>query len=415
MLIGDQYVRQARTPEANLMKMFAIKGEVLEDLQKARVEMMVAGKANQFGYVSDVDAWAKLDKSRRLAAIGLIMADVHNGRPLQRAKYPLPTLRAALTVDTSEMIELFQQTIGELSAPMRFGEMLLRRENFPGGQGANSTRVGSAVAEDYIYEKKVSNVETKRVSSMWKYATYEPVQRAVQVDMDRYDLNKLPWDEFGRQMRLLAMGAARTINLVVYKAFLLAYGAGTRPFPDLEDIGGTDASALQTINSSTTSPYTSITRTAGDILYYDYLHACKCIRRRPNALAPKYIVVAPAQWERMEYWNVSQKIAFANVMGRDESFTTEPGFDGRRIPITVIVDDDLADNTALTLPSSLNVALYVGPADFVGVLGVEEDPSILQDFDASRNTQEIIGRMANDAVISNYNSWVFQYNLLTSY
>lgn len=409
----DQYREAPPSTGRNLQRLFSVKEETLDSLKAQRQQMIAARAAEDDGRVVDPAQWAKLDPKLRHAAVGLLLADVFNGRDLRKARYPIPSVRATLTIDTGEMVQLFQEAISVLAAPMKFGEMLLRKVIHPSNSGAYEGRAASAVAEDYIFEQKLSGQGYKDVSSMWEYATYTIKQRGIKVSIDRWDLNKLPWDELGRQLQLIANGAARTINWLCYKAFFDAYGAGVRPFPDLENIGGTGASALPTIDASDTTPYTGVARTDGVIIYDDYIYSRRRIMSRPNAIDMKYIVVAPVQWEHIEKWNVSQKIAFAQVVGRSgQTFQTLPGYDGRIIPVTLIVDDDIADSQFQV--SSKNIALFVGSSEYVGVYAVDEEPSIFQGYKDETNVDYIIGRMANAAVISNYNSWVFEYNLAIS-
>jgi hypothetical protein len=413
-IYSDFYAEQQQGTGAKIKKTFAVKEEVREALKKTRVDLIASRKVDPAtGMIADKKAWEKVDKKERMAAVAMLLADVCNGRPVHNQDYPVPSLLAALAVDTDDLVDTFQKTISVIAAPMQFGRMLLKERNHEANNMSLSGRSYTKLAESYIFEQKKSGQSSKEVYAMQEYAEYDIEQRAIEVRMDRFDLSILPWDEFGTQMRMIAEGAARTENMVAYKAFFDAYGSGTRPYPNLENVGGEDESELVTINSSTTSPYTDITRTAGDIIYYDYLYARRNILSRPNAVDLMYIVVTPVQWERMEYWNASQKIAFARVMGRSGVWQPTPGFDGRVIPCVVLVDDDLGLSDFQV--SSKYIALYVGPGEYVGDFVVKEETKIFTDFDQSKNTDIITARQSNDAVINNYNSWVFQYNLLTSY
>jgi len=102
-----KYVAMGTSPQEQIQQHFTLSEKTRGELFTARSDAHAKGWSDNSGFIQSADDWKEVPHPLRLAAVGCLLADVANGRDLRRVKYPIPSLRAALTIDTSEMVELF--------------------------------------------------------------------------------------------------------------------------------------------------------------------------------------------------------------------------------------------------------------------------------------------------------------------
>ena len=386
---------------------FHLSAAAREELRADRYEVSQNFNCND-GLIRDPVVWGKIPEAKRHNTIGAILEAIADRKPLNRLlnEIAIPTIQAAITEDPSLMVTVLDEAVRELSMPEQFARELL--EEHVHGTGGDSGKIPVANADSYIFKPKRDDGLYQEVISGKETAPYTIYDRGVEVRVDRFQDSLFGWSEVDRQMKLLAQGGARSINILIYEMLLNAtYGAYPVPIAALQNIGGTSASVIQGINGATATRF-GTTGSANKFIYQDVLRAAKHCGERPNARRLVSVVMRSMQWYQAMEWSVSQKIAFQRVRGRDIDLVPTPNFDGTVLPIEFLIDDDLPQT------SSLNNIIFCGPPDAVGFFVPHEETSMINLLDARRNENQIPARHSNAAVWWGYSNITVGYNYAIS-
>jgi hypothetical protein len=384
---------------------FALSTEARESLRAAKVQLIQQPGCGD-GLVADPAVWAKVSQRDRLNTYGCIFAAMgaHQSIADLRREMAVPSIKASITADPTLLVTVMDSVVRELAVPAMFAREFLGTFTHPAGSGGTTGNLPVADSDSYLFQPKDPEKGYQKVVSNKVVAPYTIEDRGIEVIIDRFGASLFAWDEVARQMRLIANGGARSVNMVIYDRLLGTTGAYQSPVTALQNVGGTALSTILQIDGTNATRY-STTGSANTVIYQDILYASKRIQERPNPSMLQRMGMRAHQWLQLQQMAVTSKIAFGRVVGRGIDLVPSPNFDGTLWPVMIIIDDDIPRI------SSLNCIIYAGAPEQVGDYVEYEPTTIARILDQRTNEDILPARQANTAVWWGYSNIVVETGL----
>lgn len=393
-MVSAQYNGPYAATRERIQDKFKLSSEARETLRRERYALSQNARC-EGGFIQNLEVWDKAEPALRMNTLFEIMRMIAAKKPLQRADFAVPSIKAAVTTDPDHVVTVLDQNVRELETPDMFALQLLELDTHITG-GGNAGEYPIAESDAYIFKPKLKTGGYQKVISGERMANYKVFDRGIEVVVNRFWDSLRGWSEVDRQMRLVANGGARSINILIYEMLLKAR---TSPQSQLADIGGTGKNVVKHIDATVDNRF-GASGAAGKFIYEDFLQAALHCQRRPNTSSLRYIVMTSEQWiNDVQPMAVNEKIAFREVKGADLHLVAPPGWDGQVAEVMVLVDDDLPPDA-----NNKNHVIFVGPSRLVGVF-LEHEPTSMQKLLDYRTNEDIIpARHSNGACIWGYSN-----------